>query len=94
MLGRGAYAAAALLCGVAFFGGAPRTAAAFECYPHCDYNHRYGPYDLTYVRPGLFAYPVCGPRGDCAPRSVYVQAGPPTGNIEVRFPRRPRQPRP
>jgi hypothetical protein len=94
MVGRGAYAAAAVLCGLAFLGSTPRTAAAVECYPHCDYHHQYGPYDLTYIRPGLFAYPVCNARGNCAPWSVYVQTGPRTGNVEVRFPRRPLPPRP
>jgi len=92
MVGRGAVAAA-MVCGFALAGGAPRPAAAAECAPHCDYNHRYGPYDFTYVRPGLFAYPLCDALGRCAPRLVYVQSGRPTGNVEVRFPRRP-QPRP
>jgi hypothetical protein len=45
---------------------------AEDCYPHCDYFHDYGPYDLTYIRPGLYAYPVCGPSGDCAPYVVYT----------------------
>ncbi len=69
-------------------------AAAADCYPHCDYNHYYGPYDLTHVRPGLYAYPVCGPRGNCAPYSVYRYSGVPGGTIEIRFPRRPRVVRP
>jgi hypothetical protein len=68
--------------------------AAAECYPHCDYNHYYGPYDLSYVRPGLYAYPVCGPHGNCAPYLVYGTRAPPSGNIIVTFPRRPRPVRP
>jgi hypothetical protein len=47
---------------------------AAGCSPHCDFSHGYGPYDLTYIRPGLYAYPVCWPRGDCAPYVVYTYA--------------------
>lgn len=50
---------------------------AFDCSPHCDHVHDYGPYDFSYVRPGLFAYPVCGPRGNCGPNLVYTYSGPP-----------------
>jgi hypothetical protein len=32
---------------------------AGDCSPHCDYWHYYGPYDFSYIRPGLFAYPIC-----------------------------------
>jgi hypothetical protein len=68
-----------------------RPAPAAECYPHCDYNHYYGPYDFTYVRPGLFGYPRCGPRGDCSPVLDYSVAGVRRGNITIRFlPRRDR----
>lgn len=63
-------------------------ARAADCYPYCDYNHYYGPYDFTYVRPGLFAYPRCGPRGECSPTLDYVPAVR-RGNITIRFlPRR------
>ena len=48
---------------------------AADCTPHCDYVHDYGPYDFSYVRPGLAGYPVCDWRGDCAPRIVYYYAG-------------------
>ncbi len=48
---------------------------ATECSPHCDYVHDYGPYDFSYVRPGLAGYPVCDWRGNCAPHIVYYQAG-------------------
>jgi hypothetical protein len=45
--------------------------AQTECYPNCAYNHYYGPSDFTYLQPGLFGYPRCGPRGDCSPRLTY-----------------------
>jgi hypothetical protein len=45
--------------------------AQTDCTPHCDFNHYYGPSDYTYVRPGLFGYPRCGPRGNCSPNLVY-----------------------
>lgn len=76
-----------------------RPAAAIECAPHCDYNHYYGPYDMSSVGVGLYAYPVCGRRGNCAPYLVYGNQGyaspnvivsyPPRPNITVTFPRRP-----
>jgi hypothetical protein len=46
-------------------------AAQASCSTHCDYVHDYGPYDFTYVRPGLYAFPRCGPTGDCGPYVVY-----------------------
>ena len=49
----------AALCGPA--------AAEVGCFPYCDFTHYYGPYDYTWVRPGLFLYPRCGPSGDCSP---------------------------
>jgi len=55
-----------------FLLGSSSVSAAVECYPHCDYWHDYGPYDFTYKRPGLFGYPICTPRGDCAPHLVYT----------------------
>jgi hypothetical protein len=70
---------------------ATATAAAAECYPNCDYNHYYGPYDFTYVRPGLYGHPICGPRGECSPYLVYSYSVPPRGRIEIRFRRRPRR---
>ena len=47
-------------------------AAAIECAPYCDYTHDYGPYDLSWKRPGLYAFPVCAPNGECAPRAARV----------------------
>jgi hypothetical protein len=61
---------AAVLFSLLFFGLS--SAWAENCSPHCDYWHDYGPYDFTYIRPGLFGYPVCGPLGDCAPYLVYT----------------------
>ncbi len=64
-------AAACLLIGLAF----EPAAAEVGCAPYCDFTHFYGPYDFTWVRPGLYAYPVCGPEGNCSPRLVYLQQG-------------------
>ena len=47
-------------------------AFAIECAPYCDYTHDYGPYDLSWKRPGRYAFPVCAPNGECAPRAVHV----------------------
>jgi hypothetical protein len=44
--------------------------AEVSCAPNCDFNHDYGPYDYTWVAPGLFAYPRCGPSGYCSPYVV------------------------
>jgi len=84
----------AALCGLCLCGPGLGSGAATECYPHCDYGHYYGPYDFSYIRPGLYAYPVCGPRGNCTPHLVYGNQGFPSGNIIVTFPRRPRTPCP
>ena len=65
-----AFAAAVL--SLAFGSG---IAWATDCSPHCDYNHDYGPYDFSYVRPGLVGYPVCDWQGNCAPRLVYRYTG-------------------
>jgi hypothetical protein len=66
------------------------TALAAECFPYCDYNHNYGPYDFTYVKPGLWGHATCGSRGYCLPRLSYSVSGrAPRGNIEVRTLPRP-----
>lgn len=52
----------AVLCGPA--------AAEVACAPYCDFTHYYGHYDFTWVRPGLFLYPRCGPSGDCSPHLI------------------------
>jgi hypothetical protein len=63
------------LLGLALFSPAPAS-ARIECAPHCDYNHDYGPYDFTYIRPGLYGYPRCNARGECLPYLGYVYSYP------------------
>ena len=75
------------MCAGVFLGAGAALAAG--CYPNCDYNHYYGPYDFTYVRPGLYGYPRCSPSGYCAPNLDYSTTGIRRGNITIRFlPRR------
>ena len=62
---------AAALFGLALCASSP--ALAVECAPHCDYTHDYGPYDFTYVRPGLYGYPACNFWGECLPRLAYTR---------------------
>ena len=64
-----------------------RAVSAAECFPYCDFTHYYGPFDFTYVQPGLFGRPLCGPRGNCSPHLVYSTSGFRQGRITVRFPR-------
>jgi hypothetical protein len=68
-------------------------AGAADCAPHCDYIQDYGPYDLTYIQPGLFAFPICDWRGNCSPHAYYTNSGPrftwvpwqrPLGRVTVR----------
>jgi len=61
--------------------------SAAECFPYCDYTHYYGPFDFTYVQPGLFGSPLCGARGNCSAHLVYSTTGVRRGRITVRFPR-------
>jgi hypothetical protein len=73
--------------------GAGPAAAEVDCTPYCDFIHYYGPHDFTYVRPGLFLYPYCGPSGDCSPYLIsssrrYL------GRVTVRRVARPARPRP
>jgi hypothetical protein len=75
----------------AFCAVGTRSVAAAECYPYCDFNHYYGPSDFTYVRPGLYGYPVCNARGACSPQLVYSANGIRRGRITVRLPRSPAQ---
>lgn len=78
-------AVAAMLFLLVVLGAGPALAA--ECYPHCDYNHNYGPYNFTYIQPGLFGYPRCDARGECAPNLVYSYSGVRRGRVTVRLPR-------
>jgi hypothetical protein len=82
------FLAAALLSSVPFLGTETQAVRAAECYPHCDYNHYYGPSDFSYISPGLYGYPVCGLRGECSPYLIYSKTGPRRGKVViVRFPR-------
>jgi hypothetical protein len=58
----------------ALFAGAllPVHAAAEGCSNHCDYWHYYGPYDFSYISPGLLGYPRCDRQGNCSPNLIYV----------------------
>jgi len=58
-------------------------AFAFDCAPYCDYNHDYGPYDLSWVSPGLAGYPVCDRQGNCSPYLVYRRFGRPWPGITI-----------
>jgi hypothetical protein len=69
-----------------FLAGTGAAVAEQYCFPHCDYVHYYGPFDLSYIRPGLIGYPECGLQGDCAPHLAFVP-GVRRGRITVRFPR-------
>jgi hypothetical protein len=72
---------AAGLCVLILFGS--RAALAEDCSPHCDFWHYYGPYDFSYIRPGLLGYPICDRQGNCAPHLVYTQPDHRTGRITV-----------
>jgi hypothetical protein len=80
---------AVVLFTLLFFGS--NTAWADDCYPHCDWNHDFGPYDFTFKRLGLFAYPICGPRQECSPylRYVYQRGYPLRERIIIRPRSRP-----
>ena len=51
-------------------------AAAADCINHCDYWHYYGPYDFSYISPGLVGYPRCDRLGNCSPNLIYVSPYP------------------
>ena len=67
-------------------------AAEIDCSPYCDFTHYYGPHDFTYVRPGLYLYPRCGPSGNCSPYLVSSRRY--YGRITVRTIARPVRLRP
>jgi hypothetical protein len=72
---------------LAFLCVGTRPVSAAECFPHCDYTNYYGPFDFTYVQPGLYGHPLCGPRGNCSALLAYSTSGFRRGRITVRFPR-------
>jgi hypothetical protein len=57
---------------------------AEDCAPHCDYWHNYGPYDFSYIKPGMVGYPICDRQGNCSPYLVYVYPGRRYGRITIR----------
>jgi hypothetical protein len=57
---------------------------AEDCSPHCDYWHYYGPYDFSYIQPGLFGYPSCDRQGNCSPYLIYTYSGHRHGRITIR----------
>ena len=59
-------------------------AQAGDCSPHCDFYHNYGPYDFSYIRPGLTGSPVCDRQGNCSPYLRYYVFGRPVGRITIR----------
>lgn len=63
----------AALCLLFLFGSG--AVLAEDCSPHCDYWHNYGPYDFTYIEPGLWGWPVCNRQGNCSPHLVYTYQG-------------------
>ena len=67
-------------------------AAQVSCAPYCDFTHFYGPFDFTWVRPGLFLYPSCVPSGECSPFLIYSPRVPFRGRVTVHLlrPRRAR----
>ncbi len=60
------------------------SASAENCSPHCDYWHYYGPYDFSYISPGLIGYPRCDREGNCSPYLDYVYPGHRRGRVTVR----------
>ena len=73
---------AAAILGLSLFGLG--NALAEDCSPHCDYWHYYGPYDFSYIQPGLFAYPRCDRQGNCSPYLIYIYSGHRYGRIIIR----------
>lgn len=59
--------------------GTGSASARIDCSPNCDFVHDYGPYDLSWERPGLTCYPRCDRRGNCAPTPTCFVASPPAG---------------
>jgi hypothetical protein len=82
--------AAAILCVLLC---APTLAFAYDCAPHCDYVHDYGPYDFSWVAPGLVGYPVCDRHGNCSPHLLYRRFGRPWPGVTITI-RPTRQARP
>ena len=71
--------------------GSTSARAENDCTPYCDFLHYYGPQDFTYIRPGLFLYPRCGPSGNCSPYLISTYPRRPVGRIIVRSRSAPRR---
>ena len=82
---------AAAVCVIAAVAIEP-AAAEVGCAPYCDFTHYYGPQDFNWVRPGLYAYPACGPDGSCSPYLVSSRQRY-RGRVTVRSLARPARPR-
>jgi hypothetical protein len=82
---------AAAVAAVLAFAAGP-AAAEVDCAPNCDFVHDYGPYDYTWVRPGLYLFPRCGPSGYCAPH--LIQSSRYRGSVTIRRFARPLRRRP
>jgi len=73
---------ATAILGLSLFGST--AARAEDCGAHCDYWHNYGPYDFSYIQPGLLGYPICDRQGNCAPHLAYVYPGRRYGRVTIR----------
>lgn len=78
------YIAVTISALIASLAGSAVPAAAEDCGSVCDYWHYYGPYDFTYIKPGLFAYPRCDWQGNCSPHLIYFNSNRRYGRITVR----------
>ena len=65
-----------------FFFGSEVVSA--DCSERCDHYHDYGPYDFSYIQPGLLGWPVCDRQGNCSPYLIYTHPGYRRGQITVR----------
>jgi len=81
---------AAIAAALAFTTGP--AAAEVGCAPNCDFTHYYGPYDYTWVRPGLFVFALCGPSGYCSPH--LIRSSRYRGTVTIRTLARPLRRRP
>jgi hypothetical protein len=79
------------LAAVLFVLVGPGIATAYDCAPHCDYVHDYGPYDFSWVSPGLVGYPICDREGDCSPHLVYRRFGRPRPEVTITVTPTPRR---
>jgi len=73
---------AAVLLTLVLFGS--ERASAEYCGSVCNYWHDYGPYDLSWVRPGLAGYPRCDRYGNCGPYLAYTAPPRRYGRITIR----------